>query len=320
MKRVFAIAFAAGLAGCGYIGPVLPPALDIPMRVVDLRVAEYGDRIRADFTIPAMTTEGLPLKTVERVELRAGPIPNPFTMDQWAAAAKPYPVPVTAPGPVDFFIAAQDWIGKETGMAVRAMGPKGKWSDWSALRTLPVAQPLAEPADLKAENQRDGVKLSWQSTAAHFRVYRAAAAQPPELLGESDHPEYMDSAIEFGTQYTYYVQAVAGELLQSATAASQPIAPEDVFPPLTPAGLTAEQGIDSIDLSWERNTEPRFQGYNVYRSVEGGPPEKIAALITAPTYSDHQIESGKKYRYTVSAVGVNGRESAPSAPFEIAAQ
>ena len=58
----------------------------------------------------------------------------------------------------------------------------------------------------------------------------------------------------------------------------------------------------------------------MYRSVESGAPEKIAPLITAPTFSDHQIESGKKYRYTVSAVGVNGRESTPSAPFEITAQ
>ena len=241
MKLVFALPFAAMLAGCGYIGPIYPPALDIPARIVDLRIAEYGDKIRADFTIPATTTEGLPLKTLDRVELRVGLIPNPFNMDQWAASAKPYPVPATAPGPIDFSsIAAQDWVGKEVGIAVHSQGPKGKWSDWSALRTLPVAQPLAVPADLKLEDQRNGVKLSWQSPATHFRIYRLSASpsgakadQSPEQLGESDHPEYLDSAIEFGTKYTYYVQAFAGEYLQSATAESQPITPEDVFPPLT---------------------------------------------------------------------------------------
>ena len=320
MKRTLAIPLAAILAGCGYIGPVYPPSLDIPARVVDLRVAEYGDKIRAVFTLPALTTHGLPLKTIERVELRAGPIPNPYNLEQWAATAKVYPVPATAPGPVDFSIPAQDWIGKEPGIAVRAMGPKGKWSDWSAMRPLPVAQPLAPPADLKLENQRDGMKLTWQSPAAHFRIFRATADQQPDQLAESDHPEYLDSTIEFGTRYTYYVQAVAGELLQSTITQSQPITPEDTFSPQTPTGLAAEQGINSIDLSWERNTEPRFQGYNVYRSVEGGAPEKIASLVAAPTYNDHQIESGKKYRYTVSAMGTNGLESPPSAPFEITAQ
>ena len=320
MKPAFAIPLLAILAGCGYIGPVLPPALDIPMRVVDLRVAEYGDKIRADFTVPAMTTEGLQLKTLERVELRVGVIPTPFNMDQWAATAKVYPVPSTAPGAVDFSVAAQEWVGKEVGIAVRSMGPKNKWSDWSALRNMTIATPLATPSDLKAENDRAGVKLTWQSPAAHFRIYRATAAQPPEQLGESDHPEYVDSSVELGTKYTYYVQAFAGDYVQSATAEAQPISPADVFPPLTPSGLTAEQGVASIDLSWERNTDARFQGYNVYRSTGNAAPQKVASLIPAPTYSDRAIESGKTYRYTVTAVGTNGLESPASAPFEIAAQ
>jgi predicted small lipoprotein YifL len=318
--KPLAIALLVMLAGCGYIGPIYPPSIDMPTRVIDLRVAEYGDKIRADFTIPSTTTEALPLKTVERVELRVGLVPNPINMDKWASTAKVYPIPSTAPGAVDFSVPAQDWIGKEPGIAVRSMGPKGKWSDWSALRILPVSPPLATPTDFKVENQRDGVGLTWKSPAAHFRIYRTTADLQPEQIGDSDHPEYLDSTIEFGTKYTYYVQAVNGELQQSETALSPPITPENTFAPSTPTGLAAEQGINSIDLSWERNTEPRFQGYNVYRSVDGGAPQKVAPLVTAPTYSDHQIESGKKYSYTVTAVGVNGKESAPSAPFEITAQ
>jgi len=58
----------------------------------------------------------------------------------------------------------------------------------------------------------------------------------------------------------------------------------------------------------------------VYRSVDGGPLEKIAALIVAPAYTDPKIEVGKKYAYRVSAVGINGIESEKSAPYEIVAQ
>jgi len=139
-------------------------------------------------------------------------------------------------------------------------------------------------------------------------------------LDETDQPEYIDKQIDYSTRYTYFVQAMDGELKQSEMAVSKPFEPVDEFAPAVPAGLTADQGATSIDLSWERNTEPRFRGYNVYRSVDNGAFEKIATLITAPTFSDRPIEAGKRYRYTVSAVGVNDRESTQSAAFEITAQ
>ena len=94
----------------------------------------------------------------------------------------------------------------------------------------------------------------------------------------------------------------------------------DIFPPAVPAGLTAVSSTNTIELAWERNTEPDFKGYNVYRSAEGGPLEKIASLIEAPTYSDRQIEPAKKYRYTVSAVDLTGNESQRSEVAEATAQ
>jgi len=309
------------LAGCGYIGPVLPPALDVPARITDLVIAQYGDSIRADFTLPALTTEGLVLKDIRAVEVRVGVIVNPFNQQAFLASTKAYQVPQTSPGPVDFMgIPAQDWIGKEIGVVVRATGPKGKASEWSNIKTLPISQPLATPADLTVDNDREGVRIAWHGPAGHYRLFRAVGDDKPEQLAEVDQPEYIDSQVDYSARYTYYVQAAEGELKQSAMAISKPFAPVDVFAPMVPAGLTAEQGGNSIDLSWERNTESRFRGYNVYRSIENGPFEKIASVITAPTFSDHPVEAGKKYRYTVSAVGVNDRESPQSAPFEITAQ
>ena len=84
--------------------------------------------------------------------------------------------------------------------------------------------------------------------------------------------------------------------------------------------MTATPGVNAIELAWDRNTESDFKGYNVFRSVEGGPFEKIASLIEAPTYSDHQVEVGKKYRYAVSAVDLTGNESQRSALQEVSAQ
>jgi fibronectin type 3 domain-containing protein len=41
-------------------------------------------------------------------------------------------------------------------------------------------------------------------------------------------------------------------------------------------------------------------------------------LLTLPTYSDHNVEHGKTYRYQVSAVDQKNNESAKSAVAEVA--
>jgi len=305
------------LAGCGYVGNPLPPALDIPQRTTDLAAAEYGSDILVQFTVPPMTTEGLVLKSVRSVDLYVGPPVDPWNTDAWGASAERYTVPAATPGPITFRTPAAKWLGKEVVIAVRAIGPKGKASDWSNLRRLPVAAPLAAPADFKGENQPNGIELKWRGSASHYRVFRATGDVQPELLAESDQPEYRDSQIEYGTKYSYYVQATEGELQQSETAGPIAVTAEDKFAPSAPAGVTVELGTNSVELSWERNTEPRFQGYNVYRSVDGGPFEKIAAVIVSPSYTDRAVEAGKKYRYQVTSVGVNALESARSEAVEI---
>ena len=320
MKAAFAAATAL-LAGCGYIGPPQSPTLEMPQRITDLTVAERGDKILAQFTIPPLTTEGLVLKGVKSVDLRVGVAPNPWNDSVWAATARRFDIPATGPGTLRFDnIPVREWVGKEVTIAVRATGPKGKTSDWSNLRQISIDPPLATPADLKAENTPQGIAISWHGSGPKYHVFRAIGDAPPELLDDSEHPEWLDAPVEFGTRYTYYVQAFSGELQQSDVAGPAEVTPEDIFPPSVPTGVTVELGTGTIELSWERNTEPRFQGYNVYRSMEGAAFEKIAASITAPTYSDHAVQAGKKYRYSITAVATNGKESDRTAPIEIVAQ
>jgi fibronectin type 3 domain-containing protein len=116
------------------------------------------------------------------------------------------------------------------------------------------------------------------------------------------------------------VQAIAADNQWSLLAESVEITPVDTFPPAVPEGLSAVPTPQSIELAWTRNTEPDFRGYNIFRSVENAPFEKYASLIEAPTFSDSKIETGKKYRYTISAVDLTGNESARTAPVEAVAQ
>lgn len=298
------------LAGCGYIGSPLPPALDIPSPVTDLRAAEDGDRILVEFTIPPLTTEGLPLKSLRSVDLYAGPANTPFNPDTWALTAKHFEVPADSPGPIAFDeIPAHNWAGQSIELAVRATGLKGKTSAWSNLIPLAVAEPLATPTDLKAANTADGVKLTWMGAGPKYRVFRAAGNAQPAPIGEADQTEYLDNSAQFGTKYDYMVMAVDGDTRRSVVSQTAAVTPVDVFAPAVPTGVTAAVGINSIELAWVRNTEADFRGYNVFRATGDAPLEKAASLIETPTYSDTKVDPGKTYRYQISAVDLLGNES-----------
>ncbi len=308
------------LAGCGYPGPVLPPLLDIPMAVPYVNAVEYGDKLIVEFTLPDLTTEGNPLRNVRLLEVRVGVGPSPFTTERWAETAKSYPIPSPAPGPFTKEIPAAEWVNKDVVISVRAVGPKGKPSQWATVKLLTVQPPLPKPTALDAQNVEPGVKLTWKGAAPKYRIFRALAGASPERLSDSDHPEFVDETTEYDKTYEYRVQAITDDLHGSEVSDAVPIKPTDTFPPAVPGALTAILGVNTIELAWTRNTEKDFSGYNVYRSTDGAPFEKIADLIPAPTFSDGKIEVSKKYRYEVSAVDLKGNESAHSTPADASNQ
>jgi hypothetical protein len=305
VKAQLAAALGLVCAGCGYVGAPLPPSLDMPVAVTDLRAAEEGDQIRVEFTISDKTTEGLPLNSLRSVELTAG--------------TQSFSVPVTAPGAASFMVPARPWIGSDVALRVRATGPKGKTSDWSNQVALAVIAPLAAPEGVQVSSTKQGVTVSWRGAGPKYRIFRATGDAAPEQAGESEIPSFLDESAQYGSTYRYYVMALAAETQRSAVSApSQAITPVDIFAPEAPASVTAVAGVNSVEVAWERNTETDFKGYNVYRSVGDGMFEKVASLIGAPTFSDTRAEAGKTYRYAISAVDVSGNESGRSEPVSVA--
>ncbi|MEK7403896.1 MAG: hypothetical protein AAB225_02190 [Acidobacteriota bacterium] len=298
------------LAGCGYVGEPLPPSLNIPERIADLSATERGDKIVLTFTISALTTDGAALTRLGAIELEAG--------------ETPVPVAATRPGPVRLEVPARDWTGKEVVFRVRVAGRKGRFSNWSNAVALAVVPPLEKPPAPRAEATAQGVRLQWSGPPeAKFRVYRLAEKQKePELLGEAAKADFLDAGAEYGQTYHYSVQAVlkAGRAdAESDVSAPVEITPQDRFPPSVPSGIAALAGIQTIELAWERNTEADLRGYRVYRAAGDGPFARLAELVETPSYSDRKIESGLRYRYTVTAVDINGNESEQSGPAEITA-
>jgi hypothetical protein len=310
------------LAGCGSIGEPLYPALRIPTPVADLTVLEQGNNLDIAFTIPPLTTEGLPLKEIGGVELRVGPTPsNGWNVNEWVKSSTRVDVPTPEkPGAVQATIPVNKFVGGEVVVAVRVTNPKGRDAGWSNLKTFEVQPPLADPTNFHVASDPKGVALTWTASGpSQFRIFRKTEQeQKPVLLATATEPSYVDVSTAFGKAYQYFVQAVRDNI-ESNVVASESITPADVFPPDVPSGLTASIGIGAVELAWNRSTEANFKEYRVLRSEEGAPFVEVARGLDAPVYSDHAIQSGKHYRYEVLAVAQNDHASAASAPVEIIA-
>lgn len=321
-SRSALLALAVFSSGCqilgpGYIGPIQPPVLDVPVLVTDLRAAEYGDQIIAAFTIPAITTEGKPLKSLRSIDLYAGPGDNAGDPNVWVRAATHYSIPAApgtsalAPGPFEYRLPAQPWIGKDVILRVRSAGPKGKVSLWGQPLVFNVIAPIPKPTNLAAQSLKDGVRITWQGPGPKYRVLRSTGTESPQPIADTDKPEYLDEGAQFGMTYQYLVLAMTDDKHQSLISDPLPqaLSRVDVFPPDVPTGLVATAGVNAIELEWDLNTEADFKGYNVYRSVDNGAFEKVASLIPAATYHDANVQAGKTYRYQVSAVDQLNNES-----------
>jgi hypothetical protein len=310
----------AALTGCGSIGEPMYPALKIPIRVTDLTAVERGDKIDVRFTIQNHTTEGMLLTELGSVDLRIGPAPaSGFNANDWANDAKKIDVsPLPKPGAAHAEIPVRDLIGKQLVVGVRLGNDRGRMSDWSNFYPLSVETPLAKPTGLNANPVPEGVRLTWNAPDQKvFRIFRKAGEQSqPSQLATADKPEYVDTTTEYGTTYYYYVQGIHDKT-ESDIVESGAITPKDIFPPQVPTGLTASAGVGAVELAWTRNTETDFKEYRVFRSEENSPYVQIAAGLEAPIYSDHKVESGKHYRYRVSAVDQTGNPSEQSEPVEV---
>jgi len=307
-------------ASCGYMGEPRPPATRRPVNVTDLAAVEHGSNIVIHFTIPALTTEGLPVKRPADIELRVGPAgPNGFQIDEWARTSDRVPeADISQSAPLaEAKVPAAKYVGKVVVVGTRVLGPKGKDAGWSNLNLVTVVPPLPRPIDLEAKDQPNAIELTWHAAAPEFRVFRKTPDTPDwTLLATAMKPSCTDSTIDYGKVYQYYVQSIekAGDKYAESDE-SDPLVfkPYDKFPPATPTGLSALAGAQTIELVWDRNTERDFASYRVYRNGQ-----KIAENLTAPAYSDKAVQPGMTYRYEVSALDTAGNESPKSAPVESA--
>ena len=315
---------AAGLAvaalyltGCGYVGDPLPPLLNIPSAVSDLKALQRGDRILIDFTAPALTTEGVGIKDSITLDLRIGPSgQGPFDPSIWSSSATQIPVTAEPGKTVDLTTPSTPWTGREVFIAINIIGENGKPSGWSNIAVLRVVPPLSTPAQLRAASDPQGVKLTWQGSAPNYRVYRQMAGEEAETLrAVANTNTFIDDDATYGKEYSYRVQAIqkAGSAeAESGRSERATITPADEFAPAAPANIRAVAGLNRIELAWDPNAESDFASYKIYRAEGDAEFSFLADANQTPSYGDGQVERGKRYRYAITAVDQAGNESGRS--------
>src|SRR5262249_42307143 len=126
---------------------------------------------------------------------------------------------------------------------------------------------------------------------------------------------YVDAAAPYGVPLVYTVRAVleGNPKVEGLPAEELPIQFADVYPPPAPKRLDALSGGSLVRLLWDPVDAPDLAGYLVFRSRNGGEPERLTKdPLTDPFFTDETARQGERYRYTVRAIDRSGNQSAPS--------
>ncbi len=182
---------------------------------------------------------------------------------------------------------------------------------------------LPVPRVLASEGQLRGTMIEIQSaslnTVASYKILRSRSGEGPfQEAGSIKNPgsrtvRYEDRDLPDGETYYYQVLAVSPLGLTSLPGPSVKIT--TAGPPGTVAGLTARSGlIRQVVLAWQPLTDPKVQGYRVFRQAGKGPWEKIRTLEgrEQSTVTDQGLGDATSYAYQVVTAYKDGQESPPS--------
>jgi hypothetical protein len=207
---------------------------------------------------------------------------------------------------------------------------------------VPSAPTLSPPGNFRAAVKSDGVLVSWDCPYASavnaitykVRIYRREQGKETATkvsdanvadCSSTPAPDFLDQTFEWERNYEYRativtVVAAPGKPdieVEGDDTSMIPVFAHDIFPPAVPTGLQAVfSGVGQapfIDLVWSPDTEADLAGYNVFRHEENQPPAKVnSEPVKTPSYRDSQVQNGKKYFYSVSAIDERNNESAKS--------
>ena len=190
-----------------------------------------------------------------------------------------------------------------------------------------VTEQIPVPVLFSAENETDGVLVSWslplapmdiQFTVDGYQVLRKTEGGDFQLLADAgDSHSYLDPSAEEGVTYTYTVRAYyadqAGDYDPDGLSILRQLPQEPgggETTSLAPVLWSVENQLEGIELSWNSGMSlPEVPGVEVFYLIlrkTGGESDytQIAQVsgINTQVYLDQDVTEGTEYTYTVKMV------------------
>ena len=277
LSKLLLIFGTAALVGCGVPGAPKPPSLNLPQPVTDLRAQRKGDSVFLDWTVPAETTDHLPVRnlgptficqSLDAISNCTNPVakvpPPPLAAGNHKKAKSARHSAKLTASYVDNLprtILAENPHARIF-YAISVLNGNGRSAGISNVTQVPALPALPPPSDFRAEVAAEGVALRWTTTAAaptltgveySYRVYRRPVdGNVDTVVGEalllpSSAMQMVDRSFEWEKAYFYRATVVtrihdAGKPDSQFEGTDTPtvkVFTHDIFPPAVPSGLQA---------------------------------------------------------------------------------
>jgi len=276
LSKLLLIFGTAALAGCGVPGAPKPPSLALPQPVTDLRALRKGDNVFLDWTVPAETTDHLPVRNLGATFICRSPdaisnCTNPVARIPALLAARNHKNAKSTKHPAKLTAGYVDNLPRtilvenphaQIFYAISVLNENERSAGISNITQVPALPALPPPSDFQAEVTAEGVTLHWATTAAapvltgveySYRVYRRPVdGNVDTVVGEaqlipSSVTQMVDRSFEW--EKTYFYRATAVTRIHEAAKADTQFEGADtpaikvfahyIFPPTVPSGLQA---------------------------------------------------------------------------------
>ena len=172
------------------------------------------------------------------------------------------------------------------------------------------------PRRLDADSQGASIELMWErsinSSVAGYVVFRSRTnTNQFDRLNEAplNVPNFTDSQVAFGSEYTYFVRPVDAEG-QPLPFDSREVTITPSLAPAPPDEVTAVFAENNVVVSWKKSAEPGVR-YAIHRNHTGREPWTRIKILPADStsYVDADVYSGLPYFYSVTAINSSGIQS-----------
>ena len=218
------------LSNCAQTAPPVPPSLELPKPVSDLRVTRKGDKVFLLWTVPTQTMDGESVRALGPTRICRSFDSNMNQCDSSVGEVKS-PLPVVEKGKTVPKAEArytdtlspdlQQGPTKVLIYAVSVLNESARGAGLSNKLQISAAPTLPPPPDFNAQVTADGVILRWTAIeASHisgghrfYRIYRRQEgnhndAVAGELPLESSSTQFVDHGFEWGKTYYYRITVV----------------------------------------------------------------------------------------------------------------